>query len=159
MSLARRPLRALLWLAPLLLTACATADPEIVAIEYLRATRTGNADEAVQLLDMERIVERIEREIVLVNTEGDPEAFLRDSVRSTLWALFQESPRQERAYDARPAEIDGERAQVRVVMTTPEGETETRVVHLRRTDSGWKVSGPSIDNLVNSVIQRLHDRF
>lgn len=159
MTVARRACATLLWLAPILVGACASSDPEIVAIEYLRASRTGNADAAVRLLDLDRIVERVEEEIVLVNTEGDPEAFLRDSVRSTAWALFQETPREERSYDARPAEIDGDRATVRVLLTEPEGGTDTRVVHLRRTGSGWKVSGPSIDDIVSSVIQRLQDRF
>lgn len=140
--------------------ACGSTDPEIVAIEYLRATRTAESDEALALLDMDRIVERVQREIAVVAPDGDSEQFLRDSVETLLWGLFQETPREEGlAYDAPPAEIDGDRATVLVSLTDAEGKTQERTVHLRRTRAGWKVSGESIDDLVSYVIQRLEERF
>lgn len=144
----------------LYLTACGTASPEIVAIEYLRATRTGESDAAIALLDIDNIVDRVESEVVLVNTGGDPAQFLRDSVRTILWGLFQETPREdELVYDATPADIDGDRAAVRVTLTDPQGQTRTRTVHLRNTGSGWLVSGRSVDDLVRHAIQRLEERF
>lgn len=140
--------------------ACAGTDPEIVAIEYLRATRTAESDEALSHLDMERIVERVQNEIVLVDPDGNPEAFLRDSIETLLWGLFQETPREDNlAYDATPADVTGDRARVRVTITGPEGNTEQRVVHLRRTDAGWRVSGESVNDLVSYAIQRLEERF
>lgn len=139
---------------------CATADPEIIAIEYMRATRTGESDDAIAWLDIDRIVERVSNEIVLVNTAGDPDRFLTDSVRTVLWGLFQETPRQdELSYDATPADIDGERATVQVTLTDSDGKSRTRTVHLRRTDAGWRISGRSVDDLVTYSIQRLEERF
>lgn len=157
----RKLLPALLVAATAALAAgCGGSDPEIVAIEYLRATRTAESDRAIALLDMDRIVERVSSEIVLVNTDGDPADFLRDSVETLLWGLFQETPREEGlAYDATPADIDGDRARVRVTMTDAEGEVQERIVHLRRTSAGWRVSGESVDDLVSYVIQRLEERF
>lgn len=140
--------------------ACGTTDPEIVAIEYLRATRTAESDDALALLDMDRIVERVQREIALVNPEGDSEQFLRDSVETLLWGLFQETPREENlTYDAIPAEIDGDRATVVVKLGRPDGTAEQRTVHLRHTSEGWRVSGESVDDLVSYVIQRLEERY
>ena len=146
--------------AAALMMACTTADPEIVAIEYLRATHNADSDTAVSLLDVDRIVGRVQDEIVLVNTDGDPERFLADSVETLIWGLFQETPRQEGlAYDAPPADVDGDRATVRVTLATPEGSTSRRTVHLRNTDLGWRVSGRSVDDLVAYVIQRLEERY
>jgi predicted ATPase len=159
-----RPRRAVMIAASLilvsLLVGCAAADPEIVAIEYLRATHQADSDTAVALLDIDRIVERVRSEIVLVNTDGDPDRFLADSVETLIWGLFQETPRQENlGYDAPPAEIDGDRATVRVTLTEPDGSTERRTVYLRNTDYGWRVSGRSVDDLVAYVIQRLEERY
>lgn len=152
--------RALGCLALVALAGCGTADPEIVAIDYLRATRTAQSDRALSLLDMERIVERVQEEIVLVNTDGDPEAFLRDSVETVLWGLFQETPREEGlAYDAVPADVDGDLARVTVTMTGTDGSQQERTVELRETSAGWRVSGSSVDDLVSYVIQRLEERF
>jgi hypothetical protein len=139
--------------------ACAATDPEIVAIEYLRATREAKSDAAVGYLDLDEIVDRVETEVVLVNTDGDPRQFLRDSVRSMIWGLFQETPREDLAYDARPAEIDGDRATVLVTMVDAEGREQERTIHLRNTDSGWRVSGRSLDDLISYVITRLEERF
>ncbi len=144
----------------ILIAACATPDPEIVAIEYLRATREALSDEAVDLLDIDTIVRRVQEDVVVVNTEGDPEQFLRDSVETMLWGLFQETPREEGLfYDAPPADVNGDTARVKVTMTEPQGGTRTRTVYLRRTSAGWKVSGRSIDDLVGYVIQRLEDQY
>lgn len=154
-----RVFRAALGLS-ILCAGCATPDPEIVAIEYLRATREAESDDAVDLLDIDRIVERVQDDVVLVNTDGDPEAFLRASVETLLWGLFQETPREDGlAYDAPPADIDGDNARVRVTLTDPGGRTQRRTVYLRRTNSGWKVSGRSVDDLVSYVIQRLEERY
>lgn len=139
--------------------ACAETDPEIVAIEYLRATREARSDAAIGYLDLDELVERISDDIVLVNTDGDPDAFLRESVSSMVWGLFQETPRQDLAYDARRAEINGDRATVRVTTANAEGHEQTRDIHLRHTDSGWRVSGRSLNDLVRYVITRLEERF
>ncbi len=141
------------------LVACAPTDPEIVAIEYLRATREAKSDAAVGYLDLDEIVDRVETEVVLVNTDGDPRQFLRDSVRSMIWGLFQETPREDLAYDARPADINGDRATVRVTMVDAEGREQERTIHLRNTDDGWRVSGRSLDDLISYVITRLEERF
>lgn len=147
-------------LAVALIGGCANPDPEIVAIEYLRAAHNADSDTAVALLDIDRIVERVRSEIVLVNTDGDPDRFLADSVETLIWGLFQETPRQEGlGYDAPPAEVDGDRATVRVTLTEPDGSTERRTLYLRRTDYGWRVSGRSVDDLVTYVIQRLEERY
>ena len=113
-SRSNRFLPALLW-AVFATASCAPADPEIIAIEYLRATRTAKSDAAIGYLDIDTIVERVQREVVLINADGDPEAFLRDSVETILWGLFQETPREEQlAYDATPAEVNGDKAIVAV---------------------------------------------
>jgi predicted ATPase len=144
----------------LALSGCQPSDPELVAIEYLRATHTAKSDSALSLLDIDSIVERVQEEIVLVNTDGDPDRFLADSVRTMIWGLYQETPRREgMAYDAPPADIDGDTARVAVTVTSPDGATERRTIYLRRTDSGWRVSGRSVDDLVSYVIQRLEERF
>ena len=116
----RVPAIAAVLAAALLAMSCATADPEIVAIEYLRATHNADSDTAVALLDLESIVDRVRSEIVLVNTDGDPDRFLADSVETLIWGLFQETPRQENlAYDAPPAEVNDNRATVRVTRRDP----------------------------------------
>jgi len=144
----------------ILTVACATPDPEIVAIEYLRAARTAESDDAVALLDIDAIVRRVQEDVVLVNTDGDPEQFLHDSVETMLWSLFQETPREEGLrYDAAPAKINGDTARVKVTMTTPDGSTQSRTVFLHHTSAGWKVSGRSVNDLVSYVIQRLEERF
>ena len=102
---------------------------------------------------------RAEDGIVLVNPDGDNDSFLRESVRSLVWGLFQETPREDLAYDAVPADVDGERASVRVTMTDAEGSQSRRTVYLRRTDGGWKVSGRSLDDIESYVITRLEERF
>jgi len=139
--------------------ACAETDPEIVAIEYLRATRESRSDAAIGYLDMDELVGRVANDIVLVNTDGDADDFLRESVSSLIWALFQETPREDLAYDARPADITGDRATVRVTTANAEGRERTRDVHLRHTDSGWLVSGRSLNDLVRYVITRLEERY
>lgn len=139
--------------------ACAESDPEIVAIEYLRATREARSDAALGYLDLDELVSRVSNDVVLVNTDGDAETFLRESVSSMVWGLFQETPRQDLAYDARPAEITGDRATVRVTTVDAEGDERTRDIHLRHTDSGWRVSGRSLNDLVRYVITRLEERF
>ncbi len=139
--------------------ACAESDPEIVAIEYLRATREARSDAALGYLDLDELVSRVSNDVVLVNTDGDAETFLRESVSSMVWGLFQETPRQDLAYDARPAEITGDRATVRVTTVDAEGDERTRDIHLRHTESGWRVSGRSLNDLVRYVITRLEERF
>lgn len=134
-------------------------DPEIVAISYLRAIHEGRADEALRYVDMARLLERIQDEIVMVQTPGDSETFMRDSVETVVWGLFHESPREDYAYDAVPAEVDGEMASVVVKLTDPDGTTTERTVHLRRTDDGWRISGPSLDRLETYVTQRLEERY
>ena len=141
------------------IASCAETDPEIVAIEYMRATREAQSDAALTYLDMDEIVDRVSTEIVLVNTEGESDAFLRESVSSLIWGLFQETPREDLAYDATPADINGDRATVRVKLVDADGGERTRTVHLRNTDEGWKVSGRSVDDLVNFAITRLEERY
>lgn len=158
--MAQRFAWALVLLASCAAAGCEPAAPEIVAIEYLRATRTSESDRAVALLDIGRIVERVQREVVMVNTEGDPEEFLRDSVATILWGLFQETPQEENlTYEATRADLDGDRAEVVVSMVSPDGTAVRRTVFLRRTSQGWRVSGASLDDLVTYVIQRLEERF
>lgn len=140
--------------------ACAPRDPEIVAIEYVRATRTASSDLAVSLLDIDTIYERVQHEVVIVNTDGDPDRFLRDSITTMLWGLFQETPREDGlTYDATPADIDGDRATVRVTLTDAQGHARARTVHLRNTAEGWRVSGRSVDDLITYLIQRLEERY
>ena len=138
---------------------CAETDPEIVAIEYLRATRESRSDAALGYLDLDELVDRVASDIVLVNTDGDADDFLRESVSSMIWGLFQETPREDLAYDARRAEVNGDRATVRVTTANAEGRERTRDIHLRRTDSGWLVSGRSLNDLVRYVITRLEERY
>ena len=61
--------------------------------------------------------------------------------------------------NARRAEINGDRATVRVTTTNAEGREQTRDIHLRHTDAGWLVSGRSLNDLVRYVITRLEERF
>jgi hypothetical protein len=143
----------------LTLVACAASDPEIVAIEYLRATREAKSDAALGYLDLDELHERISEDIVMVNTDGDPDTFLRESISYLIWGLFQETPREDLAYDALPADITANRATVRVRMVDAEGKERSRTVHLRNTDAGWRVSGRSLDDLVSYVITRLQERY
>ncbi|HJO05156.1 MAG TPA: hypothetical protein QGG47_14410 [Acidobacteriota bacterium] len=139
---------------------CTTTDPEIVAIEYMRATRHADSLDALARLDLDEIVGRVEDNLTLVLEDGNSATLLRSSVETMLWGLFQETPREEDlTYDATPATIDGDRAAVEVTMRDPAGQTRKRTVHLRRTADGWRVSGRSLDNLVSYVIQRLEERF
>jgi hypothetical protein len=139
--------------------ACAESDPEIVAIEYLRATREAKSDNALSYLDLDELVRRVSDDVVLVNTDGDPDSFLRETVSSMIWGLFQETPREDLLYDAPPANINSDRATVRVKMTDADGRERSRTVHLRHTGSGWRVSGRSLDDLVSYVITRLEERY
>ncbi len=152
--------RAVAVAAGLLTFACTTTDPEIVAIEYMRATRHADSDDALARLDLDEIVARIEDDVTLVLKDGNSTTFLRSSVETMLWGLFQETPREENLiYDAQPATVDGERASVEVTMTDPDRRSRTRTVYLRRTPEGWRVSGRSVDSLVSYVVQRLEERY
>ena len=157
----RSPIRRAIAIAVTILTfACTTTDPEIVAIEYMRAARHADSDDVLARLDLEEIIGRIEDDVTLVLEDGDSDIFLRSSVETMLWGLFQEPPREEDlTFDAKPATIDGERALVEVTIRSPQGTTLKRTVHLRRTVEGWRISGRSVDNLVSYVIQRLEERF
>ena len=152
--------RAVVIAAGLLTFACTSTDPEIVAIEYMRATRHADSDDALARLDLDEIVGRIEDDVTLVLRDGNSTTFLRSSVETILWGLFQETPREENLiYDAKPATIDGERASVEVTMTDSDSRTRAHTVHLRHTPEGWRVSGRSVDNLVSYAIQRLEERY
>lgn len=133
-------------------------DPEIVALSYVRASSSGDPDTAVQLLDIERIVARVEREIMVVDSSGE-KTFLEDSVETLLWGLFREVRPGDYVFDATPAEIDGDTARVPVTRTAADETTETIVVHLRDTEQGWRVSGESLDPLVRFVVQRLQEKY
>lgn len=133
-------------------------DPELIALSYVRASNSGDADAAVELLDIERITARVEEEIVVVDSSGR-EDFLEDSIETLLWGLFRETPPADYTYDAIPAEVDGDTAQVSVTRTDTDGKSEVVVVHLRDTDDGWRVSGASLDDLVRIAIQRLQERY
>jgi hypothetical protein len=133
-------------------------EPEIVAISYIRATTGGDPDTAVRLLDIERITERVEEQIVVIDSSGR-ESFLQDSIETLLWGLFRETRPEEFAYGAIPAERDGDTARVTVTKTGADGETSEVIVHLRNTDAGWRVSGPSLDPLVTFVVQRLQEKY
>ena len=135
------------------------ARPEIVAIQYLRASHTGQADTTLGLLDLDEVLERVEDQIVLVQPDGASNAFMVDSITTVLWGLFQQAQQREYAYDAAPAEIDGDRAIAVVTLTNRNSESRRQTVHLRRTDDGWRISGPSLDPLVRYVIQRLDERY
>ena len=138
---------------------CGPPDgPEVIAISYVRATNGGDPDTAVALLDLGRITERVEEQIVLVHST-DSETFLEDSIETFLWGLFRETQPEAFSYDATPAEIDGDSARVTVSKTDADGKRTQQVVHLRRTNRGWRVSGASLDRLVTYVIQRLQERY
>jgi hypothetical protein len=134
------------------------SDPEVVALSYVRATSGGDPDTAVQLLDIERIADRVEQEIVVVDSSGK-ETFLEDSIETLLWGLFRETRPADYIYDATPAELDGDTARVPVTRTAADETSEVIVVHLRETDRGWRVSGESLDPLVSFVVQRLQERY
>lgn len=133
-------------------------DPEIIALSYERALGSGDPDTAVQLLDIDRIAERVEEELVVVDSSGK-DTFLEDSIETLLWGVFREARPADYAYDATPAELDGDTARVSVTRTAADDTSETVVVHLRNTDSGWRVSGESLDPLVRIVIQRLQEKY
>ncbi len=133
-------------------------DPELVAIAYERASRGGDPDTAVALLDIERITSRVEEEIVVVESSGR-ESFLEDSIETLLWGLFREIPTADFAYTATPADIDGDSAEVTVTKISADGASTTNVVHLRNTDDGWLVSGASLDRLVKYAVQRLQEMY
>ena len=145
-------------MATLAAVSCSPPDPEVIAITYLRAINSGDSDMAVRLLDMEEILRRINEQIVIVQND-DAESFLAHSVETLLWGLFRESAQADYAYDAQPADLEGEVARVTVMKVNPEQEQTETVVHLRNTPQGWRVSGDSLDPLVNYVIQRLEERY
>ena len=145
-------------LATLAAISCSPPDPEVVAIAYIRAINTGDSDTAVRLLDMEEILRRINEQIVIVQA-GDAESFLAHSVETLLWGLYRESVQAEYTYGAPPADLEGEMARVTVTKVNPQQEQTETVVHLRNTAHGWRVSGDSLDPLVNYVIQRLEERY
>ncbi len=145
-------------LATLAAISCTPPDPEVVAIAYVRAINTGDSDTAVRLLDMDEILHRINEQIVIVQ-DGDAESFLAHSVETLLWGLYRESVQADYAYDAQPADLEGEMARVTVKKVNPQQEETETVVHLRNTEQGWRVSGQSLDPLVNYVIQRLEERY
>ena len=145
-------------LATLAPISCSPPDPEVVAIAYIRAINTGDSDTAVRLLDMEEILRRINEQIVIVQ-DGDAESFLTHSVETLLWGLYRESVQADYTYDAPPAILESEMARVTVTKVNPQQEQTETVVHLRNTAQGWRVSGDSLDPLVNYVIQRLEERY
>jgi len=112
----------------------------------------------VQLLDIEQIVSRVEEEIVVVDSSGR-ESFLEDSIESLLWGLFRETRPTDYIYNATPAELDGDMAQVPVTRISADETSTTVVVALRNTDDGWRVSGDSVDALVRYLVQRLQERY
>ena len=134
------------------------SDPEIVALAYVRASNSGDPDTVVQLLDLEQVLSRVEEEIVVVDSNGR-ETFLEDSIESMLWGLFRETRVVDYAYNATPAEIDGDTAKVSVTLTSADATTTTTVVHLRETPRGWRVSGDTLAPLVLYVIQRLQEKY
>ena len=144
--------------ATLAAISCSPPDPEVVAIAYIRAINTGDSDTAVRLLDIEEILRRINEQIVIVQ-DGDAESFLEHSVETLLWGLFRESVQADYSYDAQPADLEGDMARVNVMKVNPQQEQTETVVHLRNTSQGWRVSGDSLDPLVNYVIQRLEERY
>jgi len=157
--LIRAGLSTLVLCALLAVAACGPPnDPELVALAYVRASNSGDADGAVQLLDIEQIATRVEQEIVVVDSSGR-EDFLEDSIETLLWGLFRETPPVDYVYDATPAEVDGDTAQVSVTRTDIDGKSDVVVVHLRDTEDGWRVSGESLDDLVHIVVQRLQERY
>jgi len=133
-------------------------DPELVALAYVRASSGGDPDTAVQLLDIEQIAARVEEEIVVVESSGR-ESFLEDSIETVLWGLFRETRPVDYMYDATPAELDGDAGRVSVTRIAADETSDIVIVHLRRTDRGWRVSGRSLDPLVRFVIQRLQEKY
>jgi len=133
-------------------------DPELVALAYVRATNSGDPDTAVQLLDIEQIVTRVEEEIVVLDSSGR-ESFLEDSIESMLWGLFRETRPADYIYNATPAELDGDMASVPVTRISADETSTTVIVELRNTDDGWRVSGDSVDALVRYLVQRLQERY
>jgi hypothetical protein len=139
--------------------ACApSGEPEVVAIQYIRAVSSGDPDTAVTLLDTPRLTSRVEEQILVVESSGR-ETFLEDSIETLLWGLFRETRPADFQYDATPAEIDGNMAKVAVTKISLDGVSETTAVHLRNTDDGWRVSGASLDRLVTFVIKRLTEKY
>ncbi len=167
-SLLRRPMKRFCVTVPallplfaiaLLVASCGPPDPpELVAIAYVRATSEGDPDTAVQLVDIERLTTRVGEEIVVLHSTGS-ETFLEDSIETLLWGLYRETRVRDFAYNAPPAETEGDTAHVVVTKTPREGEPEEVAVYLRATDRGWRVSGKSLDRLVTYVIQRLQERY
>ena len=90
---------------------------------------------------------------------GGSDSFLEDSIETLLWALFREIRPADFAYTATPADIDGDSAEVTVTKLSPDGVSSTVVVHLRKTDDGWRVSGASLDRLVTYSVQRLQEMY
>lgn len=133
-------------------------DPEVAAVEYLRAANGGAPDAAVDLLDIDEIVRRVEEEVAVVQERASPN-FLENSTETILWGLFQESPQTDFTYVAAHAEIDGDAARVTVRRIDAEGNESETVVHLRRTGGGWLVSGRTLAPLVTYVVQRLQERY
>ena len=159
MRLIKRATIPVLSLILLAAAACGPPDdPELVAIAYVRASSTGDPDTAVDMLDIGSLTSRVEEQIVVLDSSGR-ETFLEDSIETLLWGLFTETRPGEYAFNATPAEIDGDSAHVEVTRTTPEQVTDTITVHLRRTDDGWRVSGSSLDRLVTFVVTRLQERY
>ncbi len=155
--------RAILSILAILLVAAGAScgppnDPEIVALSYVRATSGGDPDTAVQLLDIGGITDRVEQEIVVVDSTGR-ESFLEDSIESLLWGLFRETRPADFIYGATPADIDGDTARVAVTKTAADETSETVTVYLRQTGDGWRVSGASLDPLVTFVVQRLQEKY
>ncbi|MFQ5743286.1 MAG: nuclear transport factor 2 family protein [Acidobacteriota bacterium] len=129
-----------------------------MAIEYVRAVNSGDPDTAVNLLDMDELVRRVEEKIVVVQHD-DAEKFLRDSVETILWGLFRQTKEVDYAYDAAPAELHGDAANVTVSKVDAEGREGETAVSLKKTDRGWRVSGDSLDPLVSYAIERLEERY
>ena len=133
-------------------------DPAVVALAYVRASNSGDPDTAVRLLDIEQIASRVDEVLVVVDSSGR-ETFLEDSIETMLWGLFRETQVVDYAYDATPAELDGDTATVSVTLTSADATSETQVVHLRDTAGGWRVSGDSLTRLVSYIIQRLQEKY
>ena len=146
-------------LVSLFAAGCGEPDtPEIVALSYVRAYSSGDPETAVDLLDIERIAERVEEQVMVVDSSGR-ENFLEDTIGNMLWGLFREMRPADYAFNSVPAEIDGDAATVDVTRTNAEGESEVIAVSLRNTEEGWRVSGESLDDLVRYVVQRLQEKY
>lgn len=133
-------------------------DPEVAAVEYLRAVNSRQPDAAVDLLDIEEIARRVEEQIVIVQENASP-SFLENSIETLLWGLFQETTPADFTYVSAHAEVEDDTARVTVRRMDPEGKESETVVHLRRTGGGWLVSGDTLDPLVTYVVQRLQERY